>query len=238
MGRWVGAFLGLIFFGFFGAIIGYILGYLFDYITGSNRSSRNVSLSQRESFISSLMVLTAAVLKADHSVKKSELNVVRQFLLTNFGEQDTLAALQILKNYLEKDIPLNEVCHNIKYSMSTPVKLQILHYLYQIGKADGNLNVQELSIIENIALRIGLSYADNNSIKNMFIEKADSAYEILGVSKNAGNDEIKKVYREMAKKYHPDKVNTMGEDVKKSAKEKFQKVNQAYETIRKERNMK
>ncbi|MDR2011032.1 MAG: DnaJ domain-containing protein [Bacteroidales bacterium] len=237
IGRWIGALLGLIFFGFFGAVIGYFLGYIYDFVS-TKQSSGTVNISQRGSFISYLMALTAAVLKSDHIVKKIELDVVKQFLLSNFGEQDTLKALQILKDYLDNGTPIDEVCYKIKHSMTTPLKLQILHYLYQLGNADGALNAQELGVIENIAIKIGLSYADNNSIKNMFIVQTDSAYEILGVSKNSSDDEIKKAYRDMAKKYHPDKVNTMGEDVKNAAKEKFQKVNQAYDAIRKERNMK
>ncbi|HPC26234.1 MAG TPA: DnaJ domain-containing protein [Paludibacteraceae bacterium] len=46
---------------------------------------------------------------------------------------------------------------------------------------------------------------------------------------------MKKAYREMAKKYHPDKVNTLGEDIKKIATEKFRSINEAYEVLKKER---
>lgn len=235
MAKWIGAILGIIFGGFIGGIIGFFIGSFFDNIT---ISKTKINGSQRSDFISSLMVLSAAVMKSDSNVSKSELSIVKHFLLTNFGEKDTLEALQILKKYLDEQIPLDDVCNRIKYSMPTPLKLQILHYLYQVANADRSLNTNEINIIESIAIKIGLSYSDNNSIKNMFIEQTDSAYEILGVTKNASNEEIKKAYREMAKKYHPDKFNTMGEDVKNSAKEKFQVLNKAYETIKKERNIK
>ena len=62
-------------------------------------------------------------------------------------------------------------------------------------------------------------------------EKRDY-YEVLGVDKNASPDEIKKAYRRMAMKYHPDKVNNLGEDMKKSATEKFRSINAAYENIK------
>ena len=67
-------------------------------------------------------------------------------------------------------------------------------------------------------------------------EKRDY-YEILGVGKSASDDEIKKAFRKLAVKYHPDKVSQMGEDVQKAAKEKFQKLNAAYETIKKQRGI-
>ena len=62
-------------------------------------------------------------------------------------------------------------------------------------------------------------------------------YEVLGVDKSASAEDIKKAYRKMAIKYHPDKVATLGEDVQKAAEEKFKAVNQAYEAICKERGI-
>ena len=71
----------------------------------------------------------------------------------------------------------------------------------------------------------------------MFVPNTDGDYKILEIDPNATNDEVKKAYRRMAMKFHPDKVSTLGEEVQHAAKEKFQKVNQAYENIKKERKI-
>ena len=67
-------------------------------------------------------------------------------------------------------------------------------------------------------------------------EKRDY-YEVLGLKKGASDDEIKKAFRKLAMKYHPDRVSTLGEDVQKAAAEKFRQVKEAYETIKKERGL-
>ena len=235
LGKWIGGGLGWAFGGPIGALLGFFIGSFFDATTSVKTTSTNSGATQRGDFILSFLVLSAAVMKADKVIKKSELEFVKQFLRSNFGEKDQLEALQILKELLNKDIPLDDVCRQVKYNMSGPLKLQILHYLYGIAASDGEIHKDEILIIEQIAFKIGISARDHNSVKSMFIKETDSAYEILGVSRDSGIDEIKKAYRAMAVKYHPDKVANMGDDIQNAAKVKFQTLNEAYERIKKER---
>jgi DnaJ like chaperone protein len=116
-------------------------------------------------------------------------------------------------------------------------RLQLLQLLYSVSMADGTVHPSEIQVIDSIAGYIGISQPDLLSIKNMFVAETDSAYRILEIDRTATNDDVKKAYRRMAMKYHPDKVSHLGEEFKKSADEKFKKVNEAYEKIKKERNM-
>jgi len=116
-------------------------------------------------------------------------------------------------------------------------RLQLLHLLFNVSLADSVIDASEIAIIEKISSYLGVASGDFLSIKNMFIPETDSSYKILEIQKSATNDEIKKAYRRMAMKYHPDKVSHLGDDVRKSADEKFARVNEAYEKIKKERNM-
>ncbi len=232
-GRWIGGGLGWAFGGPLGAIIGFAIGSAF----GNNSDSKEYigGTTQQRDFNVSLLVLSAAVMKADGSVKKSELDYVKRFFLTNFGQERAEKYILMLREILKQDIQVYDVSQQVGRFMDYSSKLQLIHYLFGIASADGSTHENEVDVISIIAKYMGISSSDFQSIKAMFVQDVDSAYKILGVEPNATDDEIKKSYREMAKKYHPDKVAYLGEDVRKSAEQKLQEVNEAYDKIKKQR---
>lgn len=186
-----------------------------------------------------LMALSAAVMKADGKVVKSELDYVKQFLKQQFGDQYSVNHLQTLKHFLESGtIPLEQICQDVRLRMQPEVKVQLLHYMFGIAKADGSVSDSEINILSRIASMMGVSNVDFESVKNMFYRNADSDYKILGIEASATDDEVKKAYRQMAIKFHPDKVASMGEEYEKGAKEKFQQIQEAYDNLKKSRGIK
>jgi DnaJ like chaperone protein len=232
-GKWIGGGLGWAFGGPLGAIIGFALGSAFG--NNSNTEEYIGGTTQQRDFNVSLLVLSAAVMKADGSVKKSELDYVKRFFLTNFGQERAEKYILMLREILKQDIQVYEVSQQIGRFMDYSSKLQLIHYLFGIASADGSTHENEVDVISIIAKYMGISSSDFQSIKAMFVQQVDSAYKILGIDSNATDEEVKKAYREMAKKYHPDKVAYLGEDVRKSAEQKLQEVNEAYEKIKKQR---
>jgi DnaJ like chaperone protein len=116
-------------------------------------------------------------------------------------------------------------------------RLQLVHLLFNISVSDATVHAAELEAIEKMSGYLGINFSDFTSIKNMFVPETDSAYKILEIESTATDEEVKKAYRKMALKYHPDKVSHLGEEFRKTAEEKFKKVNEAYERIKKERNI-
>ena len=192
---------------------------------------------KQKDFSSSLLVLSAAVMKADGSVKKSELDYVKSFFLSNFGQEQAEKYILTLREILKQDIQIAEVSQQIGRYMDYSSKLQLLHYLFGIASADGQVHESEVKVIETISRYMGIYTSDYESVKAMFVKKVDDAYTILGVEPSATDDEVKKAYREMAKKNHPDKVAYLGDDVRKAAEKKFQEINDAYDRIKKQRGM-
>lgn len=234
----IGAGLGFIIGGGrIGAIIGFALGSLF----GNSYKKEDVKFMgenpRQQDFTASLLVLSAAVMKADGNVKKSELDYVKRFFLQNFGQEQAEKYILTLREILKQDIQIAEVSQQIGRYMNYSSKLQLLHYLFGIASADAQVHDNEVSVIETISRYMGINTSDFDSIKAMFVKKVDDAYTILGIDPSASDDEVKKAYREMAKKNHPDKVSYLGEDVRKAAEKKFQEINDAYDKIKKQRGM-
>ncbi len=237
-GKWLGGGLGFAMGGLIGALLGFLVGSVIDRTTiqTSTYSRRSVGTSQGD-FGMSLLVLVAAVMKADGQVVKSELDYVKQFFVRQFGQESAKQALLMLKDILKQDIPVRDVCEQIRANMDYASRLQLLHLLFNVSLADKAIHRTEVDLLEKISSALGVNSSDFLSIKNMFIPETDSSYKILEIEPSATNEEVKKAYRRMAMKYHPDKVSHLGDDFRKTADEKFKKVNESYDKIKKERNM-
>jgi DnaJ like chaperone protein len=241
IGKWIGGGLGFTLAGPLGALAGFVLGSIFDETESvlskpEDITGKKMQITQGD-YMFSLLVLVTAVLKADGKILRSELDYVKEFLKRNFGTEGAKQALIILKDLTHQNIPVTDVCIQIRKFVDHSSRLQLVHFLLGIANADGVLHPEELKLIQHIAATLGISPADYNSIEAMFVPKTDWAYNILEIKEQATNEEIKKAYRKMALKYHPDKVSYLGEDVQKAASEKFQKLNEAYQAICKERGI-
>ena len=244
----MGFFLRLILTGLgwsFGGPLGGIIGYALGSIFSSNRprvirSEVNETFGnteQKRDFNVTLLVLSAAVMKADGTVKRSELDYVKRFFLQNFGQDQAEKYIKMLREILEQDYNIYEVSQQVGRYMNYSSRLQLLHYLFGIADADGFISPEELSVINTISDYMGITNGDFKSVKAMFIKETDSSYKILGIEPTATDEEVKRAYREMAKKNHPDLVSNLGEEVRTAAEKKFQEINAAYETIKKQRGM-
>ena len=234
-GKWIGGGLGWAFGGPIGALLGFAVGSVLDSITVTSLQTQSPTM--QGDFIASLLVLTAAVMKADGKVLKSELEYVRRTFQNQFSPEITQQNMLMLRDILKQEIPVKDVCNQIADYMDYSSRLQLLHYLFGISSADNEVHPSEVRLIEEIASSIGIAEADYRSIRAMFVADTDSAYKILEIEPTATDAELKSAYRSMAVKYHPDKVSHLGVEMQKAANEKFQSVNAAYETIKKQRGI-
>ena len=249
--KWLGAGLGFTLGGPIGAAIGFAVGSFVDGFSVDDfkqeqidyqRNKRGGSTRQRANtqsgdFEMSLLVLATIVIKADGKVDKRELDFVRTHFVNMYGKERANSAFKLFKGIIKKQVSARQVCMQIRQHIAHASRLQLIHFLFGIAKADGFVTESEVEEIRKIAGYLYINQHDFESIKAMFYDASDNAYKILEIEKNATDDEVKKAYRRMAKKYHPDKLQDLGEEHLKGANEKFQSIQSAYDRIKNERGM-
>lgn len=270
--KWIGGFLGFITTGsILGALAGYALGALFDegldavnspdanhynnreyddgdaYRRYQEYRQQHTYEGQRNSFLFSLLVLAAYIIRADGKVMHSEMEVLRSFLRQNFGQQSVSQGEDIVKKLFERQkqegtsyrSTIRSACQQIAANMDYSQRLQLVSFLVIIAQADGQVVDSEIQALRDVAASLGISTADLESMLNLRSSKNDleAAYKVLGIAPTATDDEVKAAYRQMALKHHPDRVATLGEDVRKAAEKKFQEINDAKDKIYKARGL-
>lgn len=290
--RWILGVLGWTLNGPVGAVVGFFIGRAIEQAfdepekveserssyshsgTSNNRSSANsrryYNNGTKDDLSAALLVLIAAMMNADNVIRKSELDLVKRFLVSNYGEEKAKELLLNLRDLNGKDIPVSDVCRQIKQNTDYTTRFHMLDFLFSIADADGDISRQEILLLHNISSNLGIATRDYISIKSRHNSyggnfggnwndggydtnndnsssyssntneeyHAEGPYSVLGLDSSATDDEVKKAYRRLAMKYHPDRVENLGEEVRRNAEEQFKKINDAYETIKQARGMK
>lgn len=248
-GTLIGAGLGWVLGGPIGAILGGMLGNQFG--GGGGLDFGGTTQNRTGDMMASLLVLFGYVTRADGQILSSEVQYVKQFLVDNFGAAYARDLMQMYKDIVKQEYPIDPVCKQVRRHVPYHERLELLHLLYGIASADGDLNQAELNAIGEIATGMGINQQDQRSIRAMFMNGGtgrtrtrqaqnaaqQNAYEVLGVDRSAGDKEIKEAYRELARKYHPDKVSHLGDEFTAVAEEKFKAINDAYQQVKQERGM-
>ena len=239
IGKWIGGVLGFMAFGPLGALAGIILGSFFE--EGANMTGqsfgggtnyddeytrRDPYAGERNSFLFSMLVMASYIIRADGKIMHSEMEYVRQFLQRNFGEIAVSQGEEILLKLFDQAKRIDQE------------RLQLLAFLAEIAKSDGNVCAAEINALKEVAMAMGMSDREVESMLNLKGSSLDDAYKVLEIEPTATDEEVRAAYRRMAVKHHPDKVASLGEDIRKAANEKFQKINEAKERIYQSRGLK
>lgn len=260
--KWIGGILGFITTGTaLGALAGAALGALFDYAVdgvsndetghGARQAggSENYGRGERNGFLFSLLALASYIIRADGKVMHSEMEYVRTFLRMNFGENaveqgndillrlfDEQKRMNATNPYAFRDI-IRQSCMQIAANMSYAQRLQLLNFLVMIAQADGKITSEEISALKEVAAYMRMQDGEVDSMLNMQGDDLESAYKVLGVSPQATDDEVRRAYRKLVQKHHPDKVAALGEDIRLASEKKLKEINKAKDRIYKARGI-
>jgi DnaJ like chaperone protein len=243
--KWIGGAVGWALGGPVGGILGYWLGKMVadDSLSVEGASPMGTAARGRRTthagdFALSMVVLSAAVMQADQRILKSELEYVKGFFKTNFGQAQAEQLSLALREALKQTVDVRGVCSQIRTHMPHAKRLLLLQYLYGIAQADGNVDPREVELIRRMAAALGISEKDRNSIEAPFHSDRPDPFTVLEIPSDATDSAVKKAYRRLALKFHPDKVRDMGEAYARQAEARFLEVQEAYESVKKMRGMK
>ena len=203
--KWLAAVIGYSFLRFPGAILGFMIGGFFEFLSKNSIQIRTSSAAIRpEIFQLNLLALSALIIKADGKIQKKELDFVRSFFIGQYGKERADSIFKAFNTHIKKETQhLDQLTQVFVQQTAYETRLQILHFLFGIANADGNISDVELQKLSQVASGMRLRLPDFESIKAMFIKDTDNAYKILEIDTNASQDQIKSAYRRMAKKISP-----------------------------------
>lgn len=236
------------------------------YAIGKNyntESFKNINIKRKENFSGDilkheaglLVALMAKVAKADGKVSELEAELIKHTLTdisSHFeNDQEVRGRLKELYNKEKEDFSnLLIICQNLLMltKHNYDARLKYLEYLLNIAFIDGDFSKQEQEITEDIAQALDINEEDylrlisnfENFYKARMQEKKigiEKAYAILESNENDDDNTIKKNYRNLVKKHHPDIIAGQGasQTIIDEATKKLQDLNEAYEIIKKHR---
>ncbi len=230
---------------FFPLIIAGYFVYRFVKKVGRNRfvnASLNMQTAEYKRFIEIMVYIMMHVAKADGRISTQETQMIRQFFITqmNFDAGKITWLNDIIKSATESKESLTTLAQEFKSQFGYESQLMLLNMVYNVAYSDGQFHNSEAKMIDQLAVLLNISAFDHQRIKMAFeaqygeISKQandDKYFAVLGLTNTAKKNEIKKTYRELTKKYHPDKVQHLGEDFRKEAEKKMQEINYAYDEL-------
>lgn len=180
-----------------------------------------------------LMVLSVSVLKTDKQNHLTGQNFIRKYFVERYGIAETNRIIrEYNRNPKYKSMGLETVATSIGHTMDYEYRLSVLHFIFSLAQADQVFSHVENKKIRQIATLLKISPDDFDRLKSIYIEPTFNSHQVLGVSKDATVQEVKRAYRRLAKKYHPDRLGAVDPKTRDKASKKFQQVQKAYEDLK------
>ncbi|HKJ65454.1 MAG TPA: DnaJ domain-containing protein [Desulfopila sp.] len=242
-------FLGaLLFSGLLGIIIFVALFWGFSYWVRKRVADYEASQSESHNrFVWLLVNILVNISKIDGQVTKEEISTIHRFFQYNlkYNQTKMMWVKDLIKEAISSDASLESLLEEFRSTFAYEPRLILLELVYQILYTKSDVPEEELRIARNIANFLQISTYDQRTIeakykyRNQQYQAADQSsadhyYEVLGLDPGASMEVIKKAYRKLSMKYHPDKVRHLGDEFRTIAESKMKDINAAYEYFKKQ----
>ena len=235
----IGAMIGFTIGGPIGALVGGVIGSKFGKRKGSPSFSSNEK--NQVAFFAALFACLAKLAKADGRVSKEEIQAVDRFIKERFkfDPDQRKFAIEIFNRAKDDNNSYEDYAYQLSDLLRANKNALLVFYelLFELAMADGVLHEKEKDLLRRTTHIFDFDPGIFENLKSQFEDSKVNPYIVLGVSENMDFEEIKRVYRRKRKEFHPDTLISKGlpEELIERAKEKFIEIQEAYETIERER---
>lgn len=204
----------------------------------------NSKEARHVAYVQAVSGLAVIVAKADGNISENEIRVFKKLFIVT--ENENSRAAKIFKNAKISDKDLQSYANQLKLLTENNLSLKesVIDNLFKVASADCQVTEKEFGLLRQIADMIELPEGNFNVICNIYRPRDKSAttncfYEVLGVPANAADAEIKRRWKELIVKYHPDRLQSRGASVEEIAvsTQRMAEINNAYQVIMKSRRV-
>jgi len=256
-GKAVGGIIGLVAAGPIGSVLGVLLGHQLD--EGGARLRRRPSSRQiSQLFFEVAFEVMGQVAKVDGRVSEDEVRVARGIMHgMRLSDEQVRGAIDCFTRGKSADYPLAERLGQLGRQIGDRAELARAFVQIQLQAAlgAGPIDTYKRQLLWSVASALRVSRAELAQIESLLrahgrgeqraaarseAEAVEQAYRVLGLASQASNDEIKKAYRRLMSRHHPDKLVARGlpESMAGVAEQKTHEVRSAYEKLRAQRGFK
>ena len=234
MSWWLGAGLGFLRGGPFGAVVGGVAEHFLGKKLQSKLRNALPGIYKKGNFITSLVIILTRVGMINGPLTPNQIAVIHKFFLKNlnFGAEDFKAIDPLITEVQIKKPEIDRFVEEYKKSCKNNYCLLVLALCYQISLVEDNLCAGTENLIKKIVFLLGISYEEHNKIREKYsLEALKTPYNILNISSDASNEEVKRAYRNLISICHPDRVAYEGKEAVEKAHIKFLEIQAAYQEL-------
>ncbi len=210
---------------------------------GAGRTSESGRREERQAaFFLALFSILGKLAKADGTITREEGEAVVSFLdrMGVTGSQRAFA-IRVFNEAKDSRYTVEDFARQFaQITREQPdLRSSLMDMLFETALSNKELHPKEDEVIRSVATILGISPAELNAIRNKHMGGTDHAFSVLGLTPEATDDEIRRVYRQLVQEYHPDRIVSQGmpQEFVEYATERFQEIQRAWETIRRGRNL-
>jgi len=217
----------------------------------------------QDALFSAVFSIMGHLAKADGRVSEQEIGQAEAIMSRmQLNDEQRRRAQEAFRQGKDDDFPLDQTVAEFRQRIRRRRHLVVvfLELLLQTALADGELHAEEERILFRVAAGLGVPESQFRQILNMVLAQArfggagaggaggaagpsrpslGEAYQVLGVTEDASDQEVKKAYRRLMSEHHPDKLAARGvpEEMIRVSTEKTAEISKAYDMIKEARGM-